>query len=307
MSQITQVEGHRARLQLAGLQAAGLAVRVLGRGMGRATWALARFFEPENRVIVDLPEGRLWVYLNDGYWTRLLLPNFRYEPDVDDVLRPLLFDRDAYFLDCGANIGYWSVVASGWLPYGSVTAVEITPWVMERLEANARLNGDRFTCVNAAVWDRDGLILTLESDYKRHAGATVVGRASGNKVVSYSIGTATLDSLTPQHAPDVTRPLVIKLDVEGAEIPALRGARTTFKERRPLLIYEDHGQDSMHRVTEFVMREMGLRVFEASRGALVEIHSPAELSSIKKITSQGYNFFACAEDSDFKPALVGRS
>ena len=86
--------------------------------------------------------------LRDGYWTKLLLGQ-TYEPEFADLLARELVP-DVAFLDCGANIGYWSVLASTRWGAG-VVAVEAAGDAYQQLVRNNILNGSRFTPLHGAV------------------------------------------------------------------------------------------------------------------------------------------------------------
>jgi FkbM family methyltransferase len=57
-----------------------------------------------------------------------------------------------------------------------------------------------------------------------------------------TIEVATLDSYLEQHS--TPRPDIIKIDIEGAELPCLKGAERTLRHHQPLLIVEVQEQSS---------------------------------------------------------------
>ena len=146
--------GVSSSLQLFCLRVIGAVSHLAGnRGMQRFTWGLARhLFEPSNSAVLQLASGgRLRIRLGDGYWTRLLIPGYVYEPEIWCVLSRVLKEPDMFFLDCGANIGYWSVICSQFLPPGRIVAVEASPPNYAQLLENAKLNGDKFQAVWGAL------------------------------------------------------------------------------------------------------------------------------------------------------------
>lgn len=135
-----------------------------------------------------------------------------------------------------------------------------------------------------------------------HSGARIT--AVGGAVVGPdAVNTITLDDLAVTHFGGVPERLLIKLDVEGAEINAFRGA-TRILATDALFYYEDHGLDAKSEVTEHVLRELGLDVFYSRNdGSLLRIRSASEASRIKKSKTYGYNFLACKRDSRFLDSL----
>jgi FkbM family methyltransferase len=74
--------------------------------------------------------------------------------------------------------------------------------------------------------------------------------------------------------PTGMRPRLLKIDVEGAELPVLRGARVTLEKHRPTIVFE-HGEDSSasYGVTSLdlhrFLSELGYRIFDMDgRGPL---------------------------------------
>ncbi|MGA7342874.1 MAG: FkbM family methyltransferase [Terracidiphilus sp.] len=305
--------GFSSRLHLFCLRAAAAASHLAGdRGMQRFTWGLARhFFSANNSAVLEMAAGgRLKIRLGDGYWTRLLIPGFRYEPEIWSPLSRVLREPEVFFLDCGANIGYWSVVSSQFLPPGRILAVEASPPNYEQLLENAKLNGDKFQAEWGALWERDGENVVIVSHELRHAGSSIVDRRDKIGMTGYrqhDVETVTIDTLCGRYVPDPEARIVIKLDVEGAEIPALRGARKTLGERQVMVLYEDHGHDPECRVSDFVMSELEFEVFHCSRNMKIRrMRSLADIRALKVDANAGYNFAAFSKGSPFS-ALFAES
>jgi FkbM family methyltransferase len=305
--------GSAVRAQLLCLYAVGLLARSLRyRGFAKVAYALGtRVFDPRNNAVVALDSfGKLRLYLRDGYWIPLLFSDFRFEPEVEVVLAHVLARKDVFFLDCGANIGYWSLIASSTIEAPDrVLGIEASPLMFERLSDTAGLNENRFRCLSAAVWSEDNATLEIVSHDQRHAGSSVVNRTGKRRDRGYRVDevrSVTLDSIGEQYIEDGLQ-VVIKLDVEGAEIPALRGAEKLLLERRPLLIYEDHGNDPTSKVTQFVMRTLGMQVYHVNGKSVVRINDIATINSMKTQATVGYNFVACSSESSFASALASLS
>ena len=309
---VTEVSGSTAQLQRFCLgAAAGLSGLIRYRGMQRFTWAMAPLFDSNNTAVLKLPSGgKLQIYLNDGYWARLLVPGFVYEPEIELILRDVLTQPDTYFLDCGSNIGYWSVIASRVLPPGHTVALEASPSSYEQLHRNAQLNEGRFDTVLGAIWSREGDTLAIVTHDKRHAGSSVVNRRekTGQKGYhEYKIDSVTIDSICNRYIPDRNAKVVIKLDVEGAEMQAIEGAREVLSSREVVVIYEDHGQDSSCEISDLFINRLGFDVFFCDEsGSIARMNSVADVRNVKTSTSTGYNFSACSRNSTFSRILAAR-
>lgn len=152
-----------------------------------------------------------------------------WEPLETALIAEILKPGDT-FVDVGANIGYFTLLASQRIGAGGkVIAVEANPRTFKLLEANVRLNG----CINVALNHvAAGEAAGFATMFEREAG-----NAGGDQVDFASDGTITVERLDSLIGDAPVR--LIKLDIEGAEAKALRGA-TGLLERSdaPDLVFE---------------------------------------------------------------------
>lgn len=162
-----------------------------------------------------------------------------FEPNefalLDRVLQPGMT-----VLDGGANEGAYTLFFGARVGgEGRVIAVEPSPRELARLRANVALNAmDQVTVVEAALAEQTGELELRVAD-AGHAGQNTLGSFMYDGVGnagSVRVPTVTIDELARSHA---LRGLdVVKLDLEGAELRALTGARETLRRWRPLLLLE---------------------------------------------------------------------
>lgn len=156
-----------------------------------------------------------------------------FEIATAHVIRRLLGPGDV-FVDGGANIGVFTLLASRRVgPEGQVYAFEPHPDFRLRLQEHLYLN----RCNNVRVipkgcWEEAGTFILEYYDY-----------GSGMKIVSGKPpeegGPRRMKAETVRIVDVVDRPVkVLKLDVEGAELAALRGASPLFDDRPPHVIVE---------------------------------------------------------------------
>ena len=90
---------------------------------------------------------------------------------------------------------------------------------------------------------------------------------------------------------------VIKLDVEGVEVEALRGASTLFW-TDAVFICEEHGSDKSHLVSRHLLNHTDLRLFafDDQTRRFVRVEDLAVLDRIKRFSWVGYNVFATKSD-----------
>ena len=259
--------------------------------------ALARFFDPRNKVVLDLGEGRAFrIFLNDGYWTRFYLYHRDYEPEVQAVLDAAR-GQTALFCDLGANSGLWSVYGSAL--FERVLSVEAARETFRRLSENvAALPG--VEARRAAVFARSGEILRFVNVHQSHASAHLAldAGAGANDTVE-EVETICIDDMVPQGVA-----ALIKLDVEGAETAAIDGAARAIRQGS-VFIYEDHGSDLSSTVTQHFMALGDMAVLSIETEPQ-RVSSAEHLAQIKTDRYKGYNFLAGREDSALLAAIIDR-
>ncbi|WP_327190027.1 FkbM family methyltransferase [Streptomyces xinghaiensis] len=168
--------------------------------------------------------------------TRDLIQRYTYlfgvwEPHMTHWLRRRLRLGDT-FVDVGANIGYYSVMASQLVgSEGRVVAVEASEQFHQRLLLNARLNGcANVRAVNAAVsGSREVLRFVLASS--KNMGANSIVPYDGPAESTFEIEALPLaEVLSPE---EIETARVIKIDVEGAEGGVVRGLAPVLGRLRP--------------------------------------------------------------------------
>jgi len=165
-----------------------------------------------------------------------------WEPNETWLIRTLLRPGDV-FIDVGANAGYYSLLASRLVgPAGRVLSVEPIPLTLGRLKANIALNGfGNIRIIEAAASDETGeIVLTMPESGQ--AGMTTVRQVKGS---SWRVKCDRLDRLLG----DVGASRLVKVDVEGAELRALRGLQG--------LLVKDNAPDVLCEVTPSYLAQIG--------------------------------------------------
>lgn len=140
------------------------------------------------------------------------------------------------FIDSGANIGIYTVLASRIVgSTGKVISVEMMPDTANFLEMHIRMNClDNVTVVRNALSDVTGKIVIAtvpENKYGQATIATNVVRKESETQIS--VQTRTLDDITH----DIVHVRLMKIDLEGAEHVALKGANSLLS-RLDAVVYE---------------------------------------------------------------------
>lgn len=145
-----------------------------------------------------------------------------------------LRDDDVLY-DVGANVGMVALHAA---KICRTVAFEPDPSFRHRLEVNSALNPERkFLLEATAISDSDGSVVLYTDGDDGNSPSLVHQRGESGAV---TVTARSLDSLALEGR--LPRPTVIKLDIEGAEILALKGATRLLgtSERPRALFIEVH-------------------------------------------------------------------
>jgi FkbM family methyltransferase len=162
----------------------------------------------------------------------------------DQLVRRLA--AGAVFWDVGAHCGFFSLLASRLVgDSGQVVAFEPMP------ENNARLRRGVAANRSANVEVVDHAV--AESADKRslaaHTQSTMWALVPGREAEGVPVECTTLDDELDRRG---TPPDLVKIDVEGAELDVLRGARTLLETARPTLLVEFHGDELIEEARELL-------------------------------------------------------
>lgn len=146
-----------------------------------------------------------------------------------------LVRRNDLCLDVGANIGIMTVLLGKLCVEGHVWAFEPGTVTRDYLSRNVSANGLRNVTVDEhGLYDATG-VATLQLN-SSHPGGAYVSETEAREADAERIELVTLDDWV--RAKRLDRIDVIKMDIEGAELHALRGAMDTLHRFRPALVVE---------------------------------------------------------------------
>jgi FkbM family methyltransferase len=243
---------------------------------------LTRLLIPARQIDVQLFGASLRIDTREeiGLWraARMAEENIIFRDEVASLLNVALLLRPGdTFVDVGANVGLYSSVLSrlrNVSPDTNYVAIEPNPETVERLRHSL---GKSVQVLNIALSDRSG-------ELGFTSGVTSgVFRVSTNEFAEIKVRCERLDAL-----PLPRTDLVVKIDVEGHELPVLRGAAALFNEERIKVIYIDGYSDE--KIPDF-LRERGFALYhgrtlapcgaEAPRDSLLAIQRsrPRRLST----------------------------
>lgn len=170
----------------------------------------------------------------------------------EDVLLEALFDRllaaeadnfrGGIAVDVGANIGNHSL----WFAarFARVVAFEPNPICIKLFEANMLMNGADNVHVFPVGLGDAAAEMTFHSNECDNLGRSgVTGALAASATRSFPVRLERGDGILTDAVLGSLPVLLVKLDVEGHEFPALAGLRDTLLRHQPLVLFESNRAD----------------------------------------------------------------
>ncbi len=183
--------------------------------------------DPDGFEHWQTPYGRFWIPKGQKYIlpfnlaemeTRIYGTGAHYVQPGDTVL------------DCGANVGTFARFALE-AGAGKVVAIEPSPENLECLRRNfeAEISAGRLVLAAKGVWHQEDTMELLVDPDNRAADSFVIRRDAATGALRVPL--VTIDRLAEELG--LERVDFIKMDIEGAETNALRGAAAVMKRDHP--------------------------------------------------------------------------
>ena len=241
------------------------------------------------RNIYFLPRGSLALHL----WGRLGFER----PEIEFVTEFL--QRDMVFLDIGSNAGAFALPAAKKLKEagsGLVYAFEPTSWTYQLLLDNLSINhlSDVVIPINSALGAYQGTATLSINALGKDGLNTIGGRSmhADSQVVTHEqVSVTTVDAWLSENR--IEQIDFIKMDVEGAELDVLKGARKLLQsDDAPPILYESHtfttANFSYHPVEIiWLLQDSGYHVYLFDKGKIVQ--RPARLYNGMMVAIKSYH------------------
>jgi FkbM family methyltransferase len=170
-----------------------------------------------------------------------------------------------------------------------VIALEPSSQNFARLKQNAETNGNRFEVMKCAIGAARG---SARLSGTKHEALSIAGDSGGG---GEQVPVIALDNLLDDGKISITGKYLIKLDVEGVEIEAIKGSARLLQ-ADSVVLCEEHGNDPNHTVSRYILEQTPLKliVYDPRSRRLETVTELSILDRIKVSTHVGYNVFGTA-------------
>ncbi len=239
----------------------------------------------------------------DPLYYRIELLFGLYEPGVTKVTRRIAHPSDVC-LDIGANVGYYTRLLGNLVgATGKVVAFEPHPGIFSILRKNME-GHHNIHLVPKAVSNKTGALEIYESP--RGSGRTSIFqenvsfpedlvkerylRARERKQETFKVETITVDQTLASLG--ITEVHLVKIDIEGAEVWALRGMRETLRRSPNMILLVEYfpeaqlsaGFSKLELIN--VLRQFGFNIIHiiAENGSLIPLSDLLDVNGVLRIS-----------------------
>lgn len=199
-------------------------------------------------------------------------------------------------IDIGAHFGYFTLLASSLIGYnGKVMSIEPAKGSFDLLRKNIA-GKDNINIFHRAISDMEETVSFFEFPvlYSEYNALSIDQFEQEEWIKKHppektKVQAVTIDSFAAEYK---VQPTLIKIDVEGAEVQAIRGGGATWADGAPIVVMEylTHSGDSYKKATA-IMLEHGYRsCMIDDEGELVVTEDIEQYMSERNVTSENVVF-----------------
>ncbi len=193
------------------------------------------FFNEPLRIKID----NLYLYSNHkrNKTSHSLLQKCNFF-DVSEIntIKKLNNLHKIFLIDCGCNFGFYSFYTASLSNENEIISIEASKNTLEEFNKNLDLNNfHNIEILNKAVADLDNKKIEFHESEKDWE-SSILNRKFNIKQKIF-VDTVTIDNVLKNRKIN-NKLIIIKIDVEGADINVLDGAKNTIKKNKPFIIIE---------------------------------------------------------------------
>lgn len=190
-------------------------------------------------------------------------------------------------VDAGANIGFYSLMSAALADVnGAVHSFEPTTKFYSKLQDNLKLNAFRNIALNKKALGNENRKLFIDV---REQTASVSADGVGEEVEQI-----TLDQYFINQP---NGPNLIKVDVDGHELPILEGSKQTIEQYKPMFCVEVSRQQDDTKLIFDYLSEADYRIFKDNNP-----NRPIDFEEVKILFEKvnGFNLIAIHKDANYR-------
>ena len=190
-----------------------------------------------NDIILNINNFKIYGSIDKNKTSYFLLKKCEFGDYHElNIINKFTKKNKILFLDCGCNYGFYSFYVASLSEKNKIISIEASKKTLEEFNRNLDLNKFKnVISLNKAVSDIDDKIITFNESEKDWE-SSIVHQNYNFREISI-ISTIKIDTLVKKYDFENYK-IIIKLDIEGNEMSAIKGSLELVKNSSPLIIIE---------------------------------------------------------------------
>jgi FkbM family methyltransferase len=234
------------------------------------------------RMYLDYRDNASFKYFSDRE---------KYElAEITAFLKAIIYNRETYVVDIGANYGAFSLAAANLCRFGLIKKViaiepDLRPYsaLKKSLSKNCFYDVDLYNLIIGDTSSAEKIFINARSsaDNRTHNITTAPIRIQ----TFYEVNSVTLDQLLSQAGIEYESFFVIKMDIQGNEPRAIKGMKSTLSNAKGFILFFEHAPYLIESACiddeEYINNLKSLEadyIYEICGGSIVHLPSFSDLS-----------------------------
>ena len=190
-----------------------------------------------NDIILNINNFKIYGSIDKNKTSYFLLKKCEFGDYHElNIINKFTKKNKILFLDCGCNYGFYSFYVASLSEKNKIISIEASKKTLEEFNRNLDLNKFKnVISLNKAVSDIDDKTITFNESEKDWE-SSIVHQNYNFREISI-ISTIKIDTLVKKYDFENYK-IIIKLDIEGNEMSAIKGSLELVKNSSPLIIIE---------------------------------------------------------------------
>ncbi len=188
-------------------------------------------------LLIQIYNFEVYSSINKNKTSHYLLKKCEFGDSYEiDLIRKLSKVNKLFFIDCGCNYGFYSFYTASLSKNNIVVSIEASKSTSDEFIKNYQLNQFlNITFLNKAVTDVSDKVISFNESINDWESSQIHSEFKLKKTTQ--IRSISIDSIVKKY--DLKKYItIIKLDIEGNEMSALKGGLDFIRETSPLIILE---------------------------------------------------------------------
>lgn len=172
----------------------------------------------------------IYTYGEKDYISTIIKHHRSWEPNITNIFDNIIENngtRGGDIIDIGCNIGYFSLISAKHNNVANIYSIDGNSTNINMMALSCKLNGfSNINLINKCISDKEAYFKPSNKEFVESVN-NIGGLAYEESNDTHGVISTSIDSLISEN--NINRVLIMKIDIEGGELRALKGAINTLK------------------------------------------------------------------------------